>query len=351
MASTITLRPLDAQDGANIAALGEQTPDTGAVAFHNTFHSDPYASIRALYPNMTGVVAEASDHDGIVGLGMMSLGQCQYEGDVCPYAYLFSLSVHPAYRRRGIAAQIAAWRVETARKLLGEETVIFAGIQQGNEGSLRNAAKWSTQRLDGRNDAAVVKMRATAPGARAGLTVRTAEKDEYEEIAHKQDAFYCGYNLYPIRSAEELYDWHRAAPFAVPLRDYYVVVDQRGNLLAGLSATSEGKVTSGHVVRMAWLLRLLNSILQIIPPSGMMERIQVKDLWFEPGQMEAGRYLWESVRWLLHDEGTTMMSFFDAHSVLAQVMRMPRYMPPQRGTLVFAAPTPLDETKCIYMQI
>src|SRR4051794_28094875 len=112
MEANVTLRELGAGDGPHIAALGEQTPDTGEVAFHNIFYYDPYATIMALHHDAAGVVVEAADHDGIVGIGMMGTGECQYDGVLRPYAYLFGLGVHPDYRRRGIASQIAAWRIE-----------------------------------------------------------------------------------------------------------------------------------------------------------------------------------------------------------------------------------------------
>jgi GNAT superfamily N-acetyltransferase len=347
----VTYRKVGAQDGAKIAALGEQTPDTGAVAFHNLWQHDPYASILALHHNAVGVVAEASGHDGIVGMGMMSTGECHYEGALRPFAYLFSLSVHPDYRRRGIASQLAAWRVNKAREMLGEDAVIFAGIQQGNEGSLRNAAKWINQRVDGRTTAVVDKMRSSPPQPVTGFRVRPAEAADYEEIAEKQNAFYAPYNLYPPRTAEALRAWHQVAPFGTPIRDYLVVTDQDRNIVAGLSATGEGLLTTGHVTRMALPIRLLNTVVKVIPADGIAKRIHVKDLWFAPGHMDAAKYLWESLRWLWRERGTMLMVFYDAKSPLAQIVSQPWYMPRQTGSLVVAAPMPMSEAKSIYMHI
>lgn len=351
MQPSVTLREINASDGQKIAALGEQTPDTGAIAFHNIWHHDPYASILALHPNAMGVVAEASDFDGIVGMGMMSIGECLYEGQLRPFAYLFSLSVHPNYRRRGIATQLAQWRVETARKRLGEDVVLFAGIQQGNEGSLRNAAKWSTQRIDGRTTAGFAKMRSSPPAPVAGLTVRPAEAGDYEEIVAKQEAFYQGYNLYPPRTAEALQEWHQVAPFGEAIRDYFVVTDQARNIVGGFSATDEGKVTTGHMARMALPMRFFNLLLRVIPPDGITKRIHVKDMWFAPGREDAAKYLWETVRWLWRDRGTMMMCFFDIKSDLAQIVQTPWYMPRQTGALVIAAPTPASDTKPLYIHV
>lgn len=351
MQPAIELRPLQPDDGAKIAALGEQTPDTGAVAFHSQFHHDAYATLMALHPNAIGVAAQAADHEGLVGMGMMSTGECSYEGEMRPFAYLFSLSVHPNYRRRGIASRLAAWRIDYARNLLGNDAVIFAGIQQGNEGSLRNAGKWSTQRLDDRTAARVVKMRSSPPKPFSGFEVRPAEIHEFEEIAHQQAIFYQEHNLYAMRSAEALHAWHTLTPFGAPLRDYYVVVDQEHNIVAGLSATDEGTVITGHVVRMAWPLRVANLLLKVIPADGTTRRIHVKDLWCAPGREDAGSYLWESLRWLWRQRGTMMMAFVDTQGPLAQLIPAPRFLPAQTGSLVITGPTPMREDRPIYMHI
>ena len=114
MANNFKLRSLTPADGPAIAALGEQSPETGAVAFHSEFHYDPYTALLALRPSTIGVAAEAPDHDGLVGLGLVSFGECCYEGALRPYAYFYSLSVHPAYRRRGLATIVVAATVAHA---------------------------------------------------------------------------------------------------------------------------------------------------------------------------------------------------------------------------------------------
>ena len=180
MATLFSLRPLGATDGPAIAELGEQTPDTGAVAFHSRFLHDPIACLLALRPTTVGVVAEAPDGDGIAGFGLMSFGEFQYAGAVRPYAYLYSLSVHPRYRRQGLASQIGSWRVEVARQHFGEDGVIAAAIQSGNIGSLAVAETWSRQRVD-RSQAVVAKTRSKPPEPRSGLHVRPAYPADLED--------------------------------------------------------------------------------------------------------------------------------------------------------------------------
>jgi hypothetical protein len=77
----------------------------------------------------------------------------------------------------------------------------------------------------------------------------------------------------------------------------------------------------------------------------------VKDLWFAPGRIDAAKYLWESLRWLWRERGTMLMSLYDIQSPMAPVIPQPWYMPRQSGSLVIAAPTPVNETKPLYMHI
>src|SRR5688572_10272844 len=151
-----------------------ESPDTGAVAFYSEFHHDPYETLMALRPGAVGVVAEAPDNR-IVGMGLVTFGDCQFAGELRPGAYLSTLMVHPDFRRGGIAARIADWRVKEARDRFhaaGREGVIFAAIQGGNIGSVRTAASWSNQVIEDRTRGVVMTVRRKPPKAVHGLDVR-----------------------------------------------------------------------------------------------------------------------------------------------------------------------------------
>lgn len=148
MAGNFTLRRLLPGDGPAMERLERQTPDTGALGFYTEYHHDLYETRMALQPRLMGAVAEAPNYDGLVGMALVTFGECMVEDEQRPYAYLTGLSVHPDFRRRGIATALATWRLEMARSRFGDEGVIFAGIQGGNVGSLRTAEKWSNAVLN-----------------------------------------------------------------------------------------------------------------------------------------------------------------------------------------------------------
>jgi ribosomal protein S18 acetylase RimI-like enzyme len=349
--SIFTLHDLQPEDGPALAALGEQTPETGQVSLYSRFHYDAYLALSALDPTLQGVVARAPGRPGIVGMGLMRQGECWYEGAVRPYAYLYSWSVHPDFRRRGVASQIVRRQVETVRARLGSDVVIFAGIQEGNDASVRTAQKWSTQRIDQKGSGRLVRMRTAPPREVPGWTVRPAEANDWPAIARQQNEFYRYYNLYPPRTAEALRSWHAQAPFGFPLHEYHVVVDSQGNILAGLSLTNESRLITSQVVRLKWPLKAANLFLRLLPPDGQVKRVPVKEFWFAPNRQPAATYLWESMRWLERERGTLMMIAFDPRCPLAPAIPQPRWVPTPGGSIVLAGPVPLRAEHLLYFQL
>jgi GNAT superfamily N-acetyltransferase len=350
MAEEITLRQMAPTDGPALRLLNEQTPDTGAVAFYTNFLYDPYETLMAMHPGTVGVVAEAPGHKGLVGMGLVTFGECLYEGALLPSAYMSSLSVHPDHRRRGIASRLAAWRVEAAHSRFGNDCVTFAGIQSGNLGSLRAAESWANERVDGRSQLATNKMRTRPPKPVPHLEVRPVRLEELEEVVEKQNAFYQEYNLYPPVSAQRLHQWLSTELFGHRLHDYYVAVGGGDNIVAGLALIEVGKIMTGHLVRMPAPLRLANLLLRIVPSDGVIRRLSVERLWFADGNLAAGRYLMEAVRWLCRERGTMFFAFFDTRSPLAGAITRPKLVPKMTGSIVLKAPRPMREDRLIYWQ-
>ena len=182
--------------------------------------------------------------------------------------------------------------------------------------------------------------------------VRPARPAEYEEITQKQNAVYRDYNLYPPQSAEGLERWLAQTAFDHHLHDYLVAVDRAGNILAGLGVTIEGPLISGRVVKMPTPLRVANLLLRVVPSDGTIKRLSGEQFWFAPGQVRAGRFLWESARWLLRERGTNLTMFFDPHSPLREGIVLPRLAPKTGGgSIVLNAPVPMQEGRLVYWRI
>jgi hypothetical protein len=54
------------------------------------------------------------------------------------------------------------------------------------------------------------------------------------------------------------------------------------------------------------------------------------------------------MRWQGRDRASLAMIFFDARDPLANIIRMPRWMPSPPGTLVVAGPVPMRVDRLVY---
>jgi L-amino acid N-acyltransferase YncA len=333
-------------DGPAIGQLSAQTPDTGMVSFASQYHYDPYATLMALHPHTRGVVAQAHHQQGIVGLGLVSFGECRFEQQQRRFGYLNTLNVHPAFRRRGIAKALANWRFEKAQAEVGDDGVIYASIQTGNTGSRKTAARWATQTLEGCTTVCAIPMRTKAPAPLSSVEVRPAQAAELEQIAAQQNAFYADHNFYSPRTAAGLASWRTRAVQGQSLGDYYVTVDRAGNVLAGMGIVQFGKFVSNRVVHMPFALRVANLLLKAVPSDYVMRRIQVEQVWYAPDQIAAGRYLWESVRW--RDRGTTLVAFYDPRSPVAEAIVLPRLAPTSGGARVLKSAMQAGTERPVY---
>lgn len=348
MADKIEIRPMQPRDSQALMALEDKTADAGMVAFLTRYKYDYYRVQQSLRPNFVGLVAESSTHAGLVGVGMMSFGECQFEGGVRPYGYLGGLGVHHDFRRRGIATAIVSELLAIAEERCGPERVIFAGIQAGNEASLRANMKWANQLIRDRNQFAIGKMRDRPPKHVDGISVRLAREDEYETIASQQNGFYRRTNLYPPKSSQELREWVAKRPFGKEINRYYVAVNEDAQIIAGVGVTLEGHLMTTHVVRMPWFMKAANAIFRLLPSGKETRRMNGHWLWYEEGFEEACDHLWSSVKWMEREQADLAWYSFDGEGPLGKAISLPRFPPTRGGYIVVNSSPALGDERALY---
>ena len=346
--TTFSLRQLGPQDGRAYAALLAASPDTGAIRFAVRFEIDPYQALMSLNKDTIGLVVETPGYDGFIGSGLIRFGHCQWEGELRPTALLNTLVVHPDYRRRGLASQLARWREEFAHQRFGDDGILWAIIQQNNTGSERTAGKWASQFLASRLTFVPMRMRSVPPPRTRQFIVRPAKPDELKTVAEQLNNFYREYNLYSPETSSSLATWLVETPFETPLHHYRIITDQAGSILAGVGLAGNYRLRTTLVTHMPAGLRFLNRIFNVIPAGGEMREISLSRLWHAPGQLEAARQLVKTMRWEWRDRATSLLMYMDVHGPLMGLLGVRERIGRGLVSLAVRAPVPCSEGRLYY---
>jgi hypothetical protein len=183
----------------------------------------------------------------------------------------------------------------------------------------------------------------------SGLNVQAAQPEDYTEIASKQNRFFQDYNFYMPLTADSLKERLSRRPFGFPVFDYYVARDAHRNIVAGMGTVALGQLIPSQVTRLPLPLKIANLFMHILPSDGVIRRILAVNFWFESDYPEAAGYLWDSVRWLCRDEGTSVMIFFDLAGPVLKRLDFPRSRLQPPGTIAFQSPIALSENRLMDM--
>lgn len=334
--SGLRLRELTPDDGPAIARLADASPDTGTVRFKPSFQIDPFVALT-YDERQTGVVVEREGSTGLVGLGMLEIGEMVLRGHPTPFALLHSLAVRPDARRQGIATAIIDWRLTRARETLGDGAVIASTIQKNNAGSLAAASRWATQ-FSGPLSSVVIGVPTSGPTSRDGFRARPARAEDLDGFADGYAAFHAEFDLWPPATVADLVTWLHQSPIAdSPVNALWVGEDASGNVVAGLGTSEVRKMSILQVEGVPTPMRVMNAVIRVIPKGGSMEIVRVSRMWFQPGAEAAARHLFEAVRWEAREQGNVVIASFDRRGPLARMIVAPRWLPRTQFSLAIRA--------------
>ena len=344
-----SLRPIEPTDGPAMGALLAAEAATTAVAMTTHYQHDVYASLVAQHAHVIGVVATAPGHEGLVGMATAFLDLVQIEGQLLPRAQLENLKVRHDMRRMGLGRQLAAWRIAEARRRFGGPGVVMAGVEGTNAASLATAGKWASQIL---GPLRIVIGPTTRGGPNlGGLRVRDIEDGDVEAVVAGSNAFHADTNLYPRLTADRLKAMLAPMDPGGRARQYRVAASPDGAILAGAVVMQRYDLMVDHIDRLPAPLALLNKVLALVPPDGVIRSLEVGLPWYAPGQLEAGRRLWEQVRHEWHGRATHVGAVLDPRNAAAAMCRVSPLTPGPRLKLMVPvdSPVPLSESKPIVM--
>jgi hypothetical protein len=103
-----------------------------------------------------------------------------------------------------------------------------------------------------------------------------------------------------------------------------------------------------HVQHVPLVMQLLNTVVKLVPADGVLRQLAATKIWFAPNQVQAARFLWETIRWEWHQQANALIIFFDPNSPLREVFAIPFWMPRTGLTLAVAGPEPASEKRLVY---
>lgn len=340
--TTYSLREIQPSDSPALSHLMGDDPETPGMSMTTRFLVDTYQAWRALKPDLAGVVAEAPGFEGLAGAATVSFEEIRFEGRMLPSAFLENLKVHHAHRGQGLGTQLARWRADKARERLGADSVILTGTSTDNTASINTMKKWCKQFFSPLA-VAIRPMRRSPPEPLPGITVRPAEARGLPEIAEKSNRFYADYNLYPPLSPEKLATLLNGT---FNVYHYRVAVDGRGNIVAGVMLSERGKLMVEEFRNVPLPLRLMNTVMRLIPDDNRLRLLEAGFLWFD--QLPAAQYLWEHVRWDFRQQASSISAPHDPRSPLKDVFQIkPWHVPKVKLILAINGPVMMDNGKLV----
>jgi predicted N-acetyltransferase YhbS len=316
-----------------------------------SFQVDAYEAIVSGTKYETqGVVAEVEGPDPLAGMGTLRFSKVQFNGRVLPLAFLDGLKVAPNFRRQGLGFQIANWRVQKARERFGDECVIGTGMEVGNLASRATAKKWCREFIDLAAEIFIQPNHTKEPKASDEVIVRELEENEYKQFADEQNNFYKDYNFYEHGNADSIKAALEVNPGGKKPYRYYVAVDTQGNLLAGAQTWARGMTKFDKLINPPPPFRIINKVFHLLPADYIIRDVSVSGIWYRPGLVEIGSYLFEMIRWLRRDVGSAFVIGFDPNDPAKEILRLkPWHQPRPKIRYAVHGPEPIDRSRLLYI--
>ena len=343
-----TLRPMELGDGPAIDALMRENASTTDITLTTHYPHDIYQSLLAQHPTLFGVVATAPGIDGLAGFATAFIDEVLVGGRAYPAAQLENLKVRGDHRRQGLGSRLAAWRIDEARRRFDGEGIIATGLETSNAASLATARRWCTNVLGPVR--VVIARTASRPPATRGLRYRALEPRDVDTVLASLDEFYAGYDLYPRMTPQRLAALLAPTALGGPIRQYRVAEADDGTLVAGAMVSERFKVMVDQLGNIPRPLDLLSHVAPLFPPDRVIRSIEVNLAWHAPGRLDAGRGLWDAVRYEWHDRATHASGQADPRGTLVEMFHIGRTMIPQVEIVIpVHSPVPLDERRPVYV--
>jgi GNAT superfamily N-acetyltransferase len=336
-------RPAVPEDSPALAELVSSSPSAGPASFAYSYRAGVVEVHQAFAQDLHGILGTAGSL--IIGMVLADVHPVQWEGQVCQAAYVSNLRVARSYRRQGVARQMLDYGNTYLETLLDAQPLVYTAVPEGNVTlALAEAYQCQTTRAI---QGGVVPMVRSAPARIPELRIRTVEQHDLPIVADGMNAFYREHNLWsPVTPS--LLDSFRNTDIAGTHPNELYVATRNGRIVAGLSVSNRTKLIQMKIENLPSYAKLLGSLLGILPRDGLLRALTVRHVWFVDGELQAARYLWQSLRHMLREQGNCLGIAYDPRDSLADMFQIPFWLPMFQARYAVRAGVALDPDRPIY---
>jgi hypothetical protein len=224
----------------------------------------------------------------------------------------------------------------------------MAAMDASNVASITTARRWATQILG------PVSLRiARTGGSRRsdhGLTVRPLTDADVGTVVEGAREFFAPFDLAPVVTHDLLVDLLAPTVLGEPIRQYRVVVDADGTVVAGAGVGERYKLMVDRIERIPLPLAILGRLTGMLPADRVIRSVELFLAWQRPGRVDAARLLWDAIRAEWSPSATNVGAGVDPRSPLVEAFAVGR-LPGPRVELMAAvrSPTPIADDRLIYL--
>ncbi len=227
----------------------------------------------------------------------------------------------------------------------GADAVLYAAIPQGNL-SLALAQRYDFQ-ATAAIQGGIIPMLRQPPSAKQYLSVASATHADLTAIAAGVNDFYCEHNLWNPVTSGSLQQFLDVQVAGVRPNQLFVV--RRGEqVVGGLSLSDRTQLVRMRLTGVSRMVRLLGRVTGLLPADGVLRAITVREVWYKRGELDAGRYLWQSLRYQLRHQGNCLGIAYDPRDVLADVFQPPFWLPMLKARYLVRARQPIEMERPTY---
>ena len=343
MSTDISYRLVQAEDSPALSLLIGMSPSVGSIGFTYSYRADVLEVNRALATDLRGLVAMADNQ--VVGMAFGDVLRVQLGGEVYPAVYISNLRVQANHRRKGVVRGMAEMLFRMAESELGSDYALYSAAPEGNI-SQRMAQRYGFE-LTHPIEGGVVPVRRSPPKEVPDLAVRQANPEELDAIADGMNSFYREHNLWSPVTSASLQKFLQVEVAGIQPNQLYVV-ERQHRLVAGLSLSDQTQLVRMQITNLPAYARWLGARLRILSENGTLRALTVRQVWFLEGELEAARYLWQSLRYTLRERGESLGIAYDPRDRLRAVFQAPFWLPMFKASYSVRCKRPLEKDRATY---